>query len=124
MIRNKIKEQLWYILVVIFSVVTVFVSFMIPASLLLVKQIRMFFGLFSTSFLPGYVFNKVLFAKKENRSIEMIALSFGTSMIIVSIIALFLSFSPWGITYSSTIFSLFTFTMIFATVALVISLKK
>jgi len=97
---------------------------MIPASLLLVKQIRMFFGLFSTSFLPGYVFNKVLFAKKENRSIEMIALSFGTSMIIVSIIALFLSFSPWGITYSSTIFSLFTFTMIFATVALVISLKK
>ncbi len=122
--KNKIREQSWYIFAVTFSVTTVIVSLMIPDSLLFVKQIRMFFGLFSTLFLPGYVFNKALFAKKENGNIEMMALSFGTSMIIVSITALLLGFSSWGITSHSITLSLFIFTVSSATIALLFDLKK
>jgi len=78
---------------------------------------RIILGSIFILFIPGYVFIFVLFpTRKKDKSIDLIeriALSFGTSIAIVPLIALCLNYSPWGIRLEPLILflSLFVFGM-------------
>ena len=64
------------------------------------------------TFFPGYLLSKILFSKEEVNIIERIALSFGISMMIVSVIGLILAYSPLKITLYSSILSIYSFILI------------
>jgi len=63
-------------------------------------------------FLPGYCLIAALFSKEDDIDlIERIALSFGLSIAVVSLIGLCLNFTPWGIRLDPLVISLTLFTM-------------
>jgi uncharacterized membrane protein len=63
-------------------------------------------------FLPGYSLIAALFCKEDDIDfIERIALSFGLSIAVVSLIGLCLNFTPWGIRLDPLLISLTLFTV-------------
>ena len=63
-------------------------------------------------FLPGYSLIAALFCKDDDIDfIERIALSFGLSIAVVSLIGLCLNFTPWGIRLDPLLISLTVFTV-------------
>jgi uncharacterized membrane protein len=69
-------------------------------------------------FLPGYCLLSALFPKNSDITlIERIALSFGLSVVFVSLIGLGLNFTPWGIRLEPLIISLTLFTWVMILVA-------
>ena len=75
--------------------------------------IRIIIGLPFIFFIPGYILIFALFpARKTDRGIdviERIALSFGLSIAIISLIGLGLNYTPWGIRLESILLSIFVF---------------
>lgn len=71
---------------------------MVPLALLTTGLLRIVFGLLFILFFPGYTLMTALFPKKESLdAIERIALSFGLSIAVASLLALVLNYTPWGI---------------------------
>jgi uncharacterized membrane protein len=69
-------------------------------------------------FMPGYCFIAALFSKVSDISlIERVALSFGFSFALVSLIGLVLNFTPWGIRLNPIVLSLTGFTLLMILVA-------
>jgi uncharacterized membrane protein len=69
-------------------------------------------------FIPGYCFIAALFPQVSDISpIERIALSFGFSVALVSLIGLVLNFTPWGIRLDPIVASLTGFTLLMILVA-------
>jgi len=69
-------------------------------------------------FIPGYCFIAALFPKESDISfIERIALSFGFSIALVSLIGLGLNFTPWGIRLDPIVISITVFTLLMILVA-------
>ena len=63
-------------------------------------------------FSPGYSLIAALFCKEDDIDfIERIALSFGLSIAVVSLIGLCLNFTPWGIRLDPLLISLTLFTV-------------
>lgn len=59
---------------------------------------RIIFGLCLVLFFPGYTLLSALFPRKGDLGgIERVALSFGLSIAVVSLIGLILNYTPWGI---------------------------
>lgn len=113
------------------------------------SSLRVFFGLPFAFFLPGYSFISALFPEKRqipssntkhdperNRPretgitssfrrnqginrIERVALSFGLSIAIVSLISLILNFTPWGLNLLPIMFTIGSFTIICVIVAVI-----
>jgi uncharacterized membrane protein len=80
--------------------------------------IRAALGFALVFFAPGYVFITALFPEKgELDGIERLALSIGLSICIVVFIGLGLNYTPWGIRLGPILFSLATFTLIFAAIS-------
>jgi uncharacterized membrane protein len=77
------------------------------------STVRTILGLPFLIFIPGYTFIFALFpTKKENKgidNIERIALSFGFSIAIVSLLGLVLNFTPWQIRLEPILLCLFFF---------------
>jgi len=77
------------------------------------SSFRIILGLPFILFIPGYVLIFSLFpARKTDRGIdiiERIALSFGLSIAVVSLIGLGLNYTPWGIRLESIFISIFLF---------------
>lgn len=69
-------------------------------------------------FLPGYCLIAALFCKEDDIDlIERIALSFGLSIAMVSLIGLGLNFTPWGIRLEPIVISLTLFTVVMVLIA-------
>lgn len=67
---------------------------------------------------PGYTLVSALFpAKLAIGRLERLTLSIGLSLALVPIIGLGLNYSPWGITLTPILVSLFSFTVLMSTVA-------
>lgn len=79
---------------------------------------RIIFGLPVVLFFPGHALILTLFPKRDQISnIERIALSFGTSIVIVSLIGLILNYTPLGITVESTLYSIAGFSFLTSVIA-------
>ena len=80
--------------------------------------LRIVFGLPFVLFLPGYVLVLALFPKKEGMGgVERVALSFGLSIAVTSLIGLILNYTAWGITLESTLYSIAAFIFVLSIMA-------
>jgi uncharacterized membrane protein len=110
-LRIKIKNEL--LLLVLLVVVIIVVITIFPSNIL-----RIIFGMPYVLFLPGYTLMAAIFPKKRvTGGTELLALSFGTSIIVVSLLGLILSFTPWQIRLESVLYSTAIFIVIMSAIA-------
>jgi uncharacterized membrane protein len=80
--------------------------------------IQIILGLPFILFFPGYVLMASLFPRKAGMgNTERIALSLGMSIVVVSLIGLILNYTPWGITWESSLYSVVSFIVIMSIIA-------
>jgi uncharacterized membrane protein len=103
------------LLVLCFSVITLVLVLALPDG----NIIRIIFGIPFLIFFPGYSLVSLLWPEKRTLSVtgidenlERIALAFGLSIAIVSLIGLGLHYTSIGITFSSTLFGNFAITLL------------
>jgi len=128
-VRNYIfsKHTAWYWLTIVLAAATSIAVFTIPEGNVTLFYLRSLLGSILVLFLPGFALIKALFQVKipiknysENISqIELVALSFGMSLLFVPIIGLILNFTPWGIRLMPITLSLLALTAILATAAVI-----
>lgn len=108
---NRMRNELVILnLIVVALIVVVEV---IPSS-----AIRTILGVPFALFIPGYVFIAALFPSKEGiRTIERIILSIGASIAVVPLIGLILSYTSWGITLESVLYSVAFFIPVMSLIA-------
>lgn len=119
-------EGLWYLLTIALGVVTSSLVFTVSANMYPLVYLKNFLGIIFVLFLPGYAVTKALFTKnilgkatsKELETIARVALSVGLSIALVSIVGLFLFYSPWGLSLPAIVTTLFILTALSATVGL------
>lgn len=88
--------------------------------LLPATSFRIVLGIPFLLFLPGYILITALYPKKEGiDAIERVALSFGLSIALVSLIGLILNYVSWGIRVESVLYSVALFIFITSIVAMV-----
>lgn len=120
------KFVAWYWITVVLALVTVLTVFTLPDTAYPIAYVRLLFSLVFILFLPGFAFVKALYPLKlpiptisENLdTIERIALSFGLSIVLVSIVVLVLYNTPLGIGIAPITFSLLALTVTFASVGM------
>jgi len=80
--------------------------------------LRIILGIPFVLFCPGYTLMAALFTKKEGMGgIERVALSFGLSIAVVSLIGLILNYTPWGIRLEPILYSVASFILIASIIA-------
>ncbi len=98
------KQPLDLIILLLWSVAAVLGAMALPDG----NMVRIILGIPLIIFIPGYSLVAVLWPDKGGISnLERIALSFGLSIVIVSILGLILNFLPSGIILSSILASIF-----------------
>jgi len=121
------NETIWYWLIIVVGVVATllfFVNSETPYPLIFVRNV---FGLLFVLFLPGYALTRTLFpinrspkaSNSQIHAIQRLALSIGTSIVIVTIIGVVVYYSPLGLNLSIIVLNLFVITQILTTSALV-----
>ena len=116
----------WFWTTIALAIATAIAVFTIPDTAYPIVYLRSTLGILFVLFLPGFTFIKALFPSKapvktssENMdTIELIALSFIMSLILVAITGLILNYTPWGIQLTPITFSLLALTIVFAIVAI------
>ena len=114
----------WFWTTIILTITASTIVLTIPedSQFLLARNILGFILVF---WLPGYTFIKALYptklpitTNKENlETIERIALSFGMSIVLITLTGLLINYTPWGIRATPITLSLLTLTVILAIVA-------
>ncbi len=115
----------WYWFVIALSISTMLAVFTIPDSAYPIMYVRSVLGATFVLLLPGYAFIKMLFpsqvpiktSSESVETVERIALSFGVSLALVSIVGLILNYTPLGIRLTPITLSLLSLTIVFATAA-------
>lgn len=123
----KTSQSSWYWITIAISLATVLVVYAIPENLQPWSYIRNAIGAIFTFLLPGYTFMKTLYpvnvpiktSTEYLDTVERIGLSLGMSLALVSLVGLLLNYTPWGITLTPIVLTLFTLTLSFATVAVI-----
>ncbi|UCG70966.1 MAG: DUF1616 domain-containing protein [Thermoplasmata archaeon] len=108
---NKIQDTfgLDLAIVVILAILLLIFALTLPDGNIL----RIVFGLPFLLFLPGYSLVSALWSKKTDLDgLERVALSLGLSIAMVPLIGLGLNYTPWGITLTSILISIFSLILI------------
>ena len=107
----RVKDELIPLNVLVIVLVAIIILF--PSNIL-----RIILGLPFLLFFPGYTLVAALFTRKEGMgSIERVALSFGMSIAVVSLIGLILNYTPWGIRTEPVLCSVALFILITSIIA-------
>jgi len=119
-----VKAQLWFGIIVLFTVLTMLVVYVVPVDSPL-AVIRWVFGFVFVVSMPGYCLVNVLFSGKNKLDmIEATVLSVALSFGIAGIVGLFLGLSPIGITFEPITVSLSGIVLVLAAVAFIRKLKQ
>ena len=98
------------------NIITVLLIFIIAFSPS--NALRIALGLPFVLFFPGYVLMAALFLKRSALDgIERVALSFGLSIVVVSLVGLVLNYTPWGIKLYPILICLAVFIAVISIVA-------
>lgn len=108
----------WYWAIIALAIATTLSVFTIPEGAYPIVYANYILGSVFVLGLPGYSVVKVLFPNKELDIVERAALSIGVSTVLVPVIGLLLSYTPWGIRVTPLVFSLLGLTTIIATAAI------
>ncbi len=80
--------------------------------------IRIVLGLLLTLFFPGYTLLSALFPKQDSLGgVERIALSFGLSIAVTTLVGLILNYTPWGISLYPFLISVTLFILVTSAIA-------
>jgi len=128
----KTGEALWYWITIAAGALAAALVLAISENVYPWVYVRNVFGVIFVLFLPGYASVKALFpvdmplktSTKELETIELIGLSVGMSIALVSIVGLLLFYSPFGLDLTAVVLSLLGLTLILATVAVLRSARK
>ena len=113
------KPSLWLEIIVLFTALTLLVTYLIPENSLFVF-LRYGFGIVFVAFLPGYCLVNILFLKRNKLDlIEELVLSVGLSFGIAGLLGLFLGLSPIGINFTSITVSLSGLVLVLAAIAFI-----
>jgi uncharacterized membrane protein len=113
------SQSLWYWVTIALALATMTLVLIVPENLFPFVYVRNILGFVFVLVLPGFTLIKILFPKKDLDTIERTALSIGMSFALVSITALLLSYTPWGVSSTPITFSLLALTVSFATAAVI-----
>jgi len=121
------KKTLWYWITVALAILTVITVLTVSKSDIPLVYLRSILGIFFFLFLPGFAIVKNFYSTErairlvpqKTLTIEYLALSFGISLVVVPIVGLILSFTPWGFRLIPLVLSLFIIIIIFATLAII-----
>lgn len=111
----------WYWAVVVFTFIAATTILIVP-NVYPLYYIRSLFGIIFTVFLPGFVLIQTLFPRKNLSYYEILACSIGTSLAIISILGLMLSYTV-GLRLNAVVATVASWTMFFDTTALYKSYK-
>jgi uncharacterized membrane protein len=114
-----VKPNLWFGIIVLFTVLTMSIAYVVPGDSPFFI-FRYVFGFIFVGILPGYCLVSLLFAKESkldliDETVLSVALSFG----IVGLTGLFLGLSPVGINFTSITVSLSVIALVLAVVAFI-----
>jgi hypothetical protein len=123
----RTSQTFWYWITIGLAALTLIVVLLIREDLAPWSIVRNILGTVFILWLPGYAFIKTLFpvqvpiktATETLDMVERIVLSLGMSIAIVPLVGLLLNYTPWGVQLTPIVLSLFAFTIIFATIAVV-----
>jgi len=119
-----VKAQRWFGIIVLFTVLTMFVVYVVPVDSAF-AVVRWVFGFAFVVSMPGYCLVNVLFSGKNKLDmIEATVLSVALSFGIAGIAGLFLGLSPIGITFEPITISLSAIVLVLAAVAFIRKLKQ
>jgi len=108
MSKNFLKE-LDLALTILFTLLCIVFVLFSPLNETLVRVVL---GLLLLLFMPGYSLTAILFPRKYDLDgIERVALSFGLSIVVVSLLGLGLNYTPFGIKLAPTLIVLSIFTI-------------
>ena len=124
--KIDLQRYWWYWLTIGVAIFSELAILIIPEGIYPLSFIREFFGLVFVMFLPGFALIKNLYPSKVPtkssletlNSLERLALSIGMSLIITPTLGLLLNYTEWGIRLVPVSLSLFSFTVIVASIAL------
>jgi len=109
----RMKWQNDLLLLNIITVLLLFIITLFPSNAL-----RIALGLPFVLFFPGYVLTAALFPRRNVLDgIERVALSFGLSIVVVSLVGVILNYTPWGIKLYPILISLAVFVAVISIVA-------
>jgi hypothetical protein len=122
----KTKDTNWFKVIIILTILTILSISIIPENSYPLYIFRYILGTVFIIWLPGYTFTKVLFfnrsrneaTKKGLDRIELIVISIGASLILVSLVGLLLNYTPWGIQLVPIMLLLSFLTIGFAVIAI------
>jgi predicted Zn-ribbon and HTH transcriptional regulator len=116
----SLRKSRWFWLVITLSLLSFASIIFIPETGTLLSYVRYIFGFVLVAFLPGYCLTETLFPKENAMDlIEKFTFSIGLSFAITALVALFLSFTPLGLTLETTLPTLGSLVIVLALVALV-----
>jgi predicted Zn-ribbon and HTH transcriptional regulator len=114
------RKGRWFWLVIILSLLSFVSIIFIPETGTPLSYMRYIFGFVLVAFLPGYCLNETLFPRNDTMDIiERFTFSIGLSFVITALVALFLSFTPFGLTLATALPALGSFVIVLAIVALI-----
>jgi len=106
---------------IVYIFILAFTLILVPITLFTTGPARIILGLLFILFIPGYTLTIALFTKKGSLDvIERTALSFGLSIAVISLLALALNYTSWGIRLDPIVIGI----AIIVLIALCISLYK
>jgi hypothetical protein len=118
------KSSLWFWLTIALSIVTILAIIILPETGT-VAYVSYFFGFVLVAFLPGYCLTETLFPKQTTLdTIERITFSIGLSFAVTALTGLLLSFTPFGLTLSTSLPALAAIVVVLAVVALIRKYKN
>lgn len=109
----------WIIITLALTTTTITSVFNTPENAYPLIYARYLLGSIFVLGLPGYSFIKALFPTKELDNMERIALSIGTSMVLVPIILLLVNYTTGGIKTSPVTFAILALTTVLATAGVI-----
>jgi hypothetical protein len=114
------RKSRWFWLVIGLSLFTFISIIFIPETGTPLSYLRYIFGFVLVAFLPGYCLNETLFPRSDAMDvIERFTFSIGLSFAITALVALFLSFTSFGLTLATALPALGSIVIVLAIVALI-----
>ena len=102
------RKSRWFWIVIGLSLLSFVSILLFPETGTSVSYLRVIFAFILVAFLPGYCLTETLFPKKDALDvIERFTFSIGLSFAVTALVALFLSFTPFGLTLSTALPALF-----------------
>ena len=113
------RKNAWFWTIISLALLTFVSILLIPETGTPLSYLRYVFSFVFVVFLPGYCLTEALFPKKQALDeIERVTFSVGLSFAVTAIVGLFLSFTPFGLTLTTTLLTLGFIVIALALVAL------